>query len=179
MEASLRLLQHRPGTLTGLHEYLFGQSNGMIGSLSQLVRDAAILAIRDGTKQISKQLLDLVPVDHAAQRATNGRPGRRAKGKGEGDFVAAAADPAGTRAARDPRLLAAPPGRSCGTTSTAWSATAPMPSVKTTEPYERAPGAPLPGGAGRPTAASRDPLSHPLSCRPVRPCGDGGHRRRG
>ena len=43
---------------------------------------AAILAIQDGTEQITRELLDLVPVDHAAQRATNDRPRRRtAKGK--------------------------------------------------------------------------------------------------
>jgi hypothetical protein len=81
MEASLRLHRHRPGTLTGLPEYLFGRTGGMIGSLSQLVRGAAILAIQDGTEQITKQLLDLVPVDHAAQRATSRRPGRRGKAK--------------------------------------------------------------------------------------------------
>jgi len=45
MEAGLRLDHHRPGTLTDLDEYLFGRSNGMIGSLSQLVRGAAILAL--------------------------------------------------------------------------------------------------------------------------------------
>jgi hypothetical protein len=42
----------------------------MIGSLSQLVRGAAILAIEDGTEQITRELLDLVPVDFAAEKAT-------------------------------------------------------------------------------------------------------------
>jgi hypothetical protein len=47
----------------------------MIGSLSQLVRGAAIVAIEDGSEQISKQLLDSVAVDYAAQRAdTASRP---------------------------------------------------------------------------------------------------------
>jgi hypothetical protein len=41
----------------------------MIGSLSQLVRGAAILAIEDGTEQITRELLDTVPVDYAAERA--------------------------------------------------------------------------------------------------------------
>lgn len=81
MEASLRLHQHRPGALTGLDEYLFARTSGMIGSLSQLVRGAVILAIQDGTEQITKTLLDLVPVDHAAQRATSQRPGSRSKAK--------------------------------------------------------------------------------------------------
>ncbi len=79
VEASLRLHRHRRGTLTGLAEYLFGRTRGMIGSLSQLVRGAAILAIQDGIEQITRQLLDLVPVDRAAQRATIGRSGRRGK----------------------------------------------------------------------------------------------------
>lgn len=71
LESLLRLHRHRSG--------------GMIGSLSQLVRGAAILAIEDGSEQISKQLLDSVPVDYAAERAdTASRPrgrGSRTVGK--------------------------------------------------------------------------------------------------
>ena len=81
MEASLRLHQHKPGILTGLDEYLFRRTSGMIGSLSQLIRGAAILAIADGTEQITRDLLDLVPVDHAAERAASRRPGRRGQAK--------------------------------------------------------------------------------------------------
>ncbi|MFY1673949.1 TniB family NTP-binding protein [Plantactinospora sp. WMMB334] len=81
MEASLRLHRHQPGTFTGLDEYLFARTSGMIGSLSHLVRGAAVLAIQDGTEQITKDLLDLIPVDHAAQRAHVQRPGRRGKAK--------------------------------------------------------------------------------------------------
>ncbi len=81
MEHSLRLHHHRLGTLTGLDEYLFTRTNGMIGSLSQVIRGAAILAIQDGTEQITKELLDVVPVDHAAQRAQARRPRRRSKAK--------------------------------------------------------------------------------------------------
>jgi hypothetical protein len=50
-----------------------------LGSLSQLVRGAAILAIQGGSEQITKNLLDLVPVDHAAQRSGIRRPARRAR----------------------------------------------------------------------------------------------------
>jgi hypothetical protein len=81
METSLRLHHHQPATLTGLDEYLFTRTTGMIGSLSQLIRGSAILAIQNGTEQITKDLLDLVPVDHAAQRATTRRPSRRGKAK--------------------------------------------------------------------------------------------------
>jgi hypothetical protein len=52
-----------------LDQYLYRRSGGMIGSLSQLVRGAAILAIEDGSEQISKKLLNSVPVDYAAERA--------------------------------------------------------------------------------------------------------------
>ncbi len=81
LESLLRLHSHRTGSLVRLDEYLYRRSGGMIGSLSQLVRGAAILAIEDGSEQISKQLLDSVPVDYAAERADTaprprGREGR-------------------------------------------------------------------------------------------------------
>src|SRR6476619_572552 len=66
LESLLRLHRHRAGRLVRLDEYLYRRSGGMIGSLSQLVRGAAILAIEDGSEQISKQLLDSVAVDYAA-----------------------------------------------------------------------------------------------------------------
>jgi hypothetical protein len=78
LESPLRLHRHRAGPLTGLAEYLYPRSGGMIGSLSQLIRGAAILAIDDGSEQITRDLLDTVPVDYARaghQRAP--RPGRR------------------------------------------------------------------------------------------------------
>ena len=77
MEASLRLHSHQAGTLTGLDKYLFGRTGGMIGSLSQLVRGAAILAVEGGSEQITRDLLDLVPVDHTAQRSGIRRPAAR------------------------------------------------------------------------------------------------------
>jgi hypothetical protein len=59
----LRLHQHTTGTLVALDEYLYRRSSGMIGSLSQLIRGAAILAIEDGAQQITRELLVLIPVD--------------------------------------------------------------------------------------------------------------------
>jgi hypothetical protein len=77
LEGTLRLHHHRVGGLVALEEYLYRRSGGMIGSLSQLIRGAAILAIEDGTEQITRDLLDTVPVDYAAERAaTPGRAGR-------------------------------------------------------------------------------------------------------
>jgi hypothetical protein len=85
LETLLRLHQHRPGTLTGLAEYLYQRSGGMIGSLSQLIRGAAILAIDDGSEQITRDLLDVVPVDYAAERACTTRSAaRRAAGRETG-----------------------------------------------------------------------------------------------
>ena len=52
----------------------------MIGSLPRLIRGAAILAIADGTEQITRDLLDLVPVDPPRERAAR-RPGRRGQAK--------------------------------------------------------------------------------------------------
>jgi hypothetical protein len=71
VESTLRLRDHVAGTLPEMAEQLYRRSRGMIGSLSQLVRGAAILAIDDGTKKITAELLDLVPVDYAAQRCDN------------------------------------------------------------------------------------------------------------
>lgn len=69
LECILRLHHHQPGTLTGLSEYLYHRSGGMIGSLSQLIRGAAVLAIEDGSECITEDLLETVPVDYAAERS--------------------------------------------------------------------------------------------------------------
>lgn len=63
------LRDHRKGTLTAMAAQLYQRSGGMIGSLSQLIRGAAVLAIESGTEAITAELLDLVPVDYAAERA--------------------------------------------------------------------------------------------------------------
>jgi hypothetical protein len=73
MESTVRLHKHRAGSLVALDEYLYRRSGGMIGSLSQLIRSAAILAIEDGSERITRDLLDIVPVDYAAERADTTR----------------------------------------------------------------------------------------------------------
>ncbi len=40
----------------------------MIGSLSHLIRGAAIEAIQSGSEQITRKLLDAIGIDHAAQQ---------------------------------------------------------------------------------------------------------------
>jgi hypothetical protein len=72
MEAALRLHRHPPGTLTGLDRYLHQRAGGMIGSLSHLIRAGAITAILDGSEAITRDLLDTIPVDHAAQSLRDG-----------------------------------------------------------------------------------------------------------
>lgn len=69
LEGTLRLRDHAPGALAAMAQDLYRRSGGMIGSLSQLVRGAAILAIDAGTEKITADLLDLVPIDYAAERA--------------------------------------------------------------------------------------------------------------
>lgn len=83
----------------------------MIGSLSQLVRGAAILAIEDGTEKITRDLLDIVPVDYAADARTppprEGRSRQRETGR-ELTYLPRAADPGRTGTTRDRCLLPRP-----------------------------------------------------------------------
>jgi hypothetical protein len=72
MEAAVRLHRHQPGTLPGIDRYLHQRTGGMIGSLSHLVRAGAITAILDGSEAITRDLLEGIPVDHAAQSLRDG-----------------------------------------------------------------------------------------------------------
>ncbi|KPI18618.1 hypothetical protein OV450_7890 [Actinobacteria bacterium OV450] len=72
MEACLDLTQHRAGSLVRLAPYLHTRTGGRIGSLSRLLRQAAITAIHDGTERITKTALDAVVLDHLAE--DNQRP---------------------------------------------------------------------------------------------------------
>jgi hypothetical protein len=70
LEATLRLHHHEPGTLPGQARYLHQRTGGMIGSLTHLIRGAAIRAILSGQEAITRPLLDRVRIDHAAESAT-------------------------------------------------------------------------------------------------------------
>jgi hypothetical protein len=72
MESALRLHRHQAGTLAKLDRYLHKRTGGMIGSLSHLIRAGAISAIVDGSETITRELLDMVPLDHAAQSLRDG-----------------------------------------------------------------------------------------------------------
>ncbi|HEX6684645.1 MAG TPA: hypothetical protein VF062_17705 [Candidatus Limnocylindrales bacterium] len=67
LEQALLLHHHRQGSLLNLAEFLHERTGGMIGSLSHLVREAAIEAILDGTEKITKHALHRVTLDHAAE----------------------------------------------------------------------------------------------------------------
>jgi hypothetical protein len=67
LEQSLRLHCHKPGQLLRLDAYLHERTDGMIGSLSHLIRGAAVEAILDGTEKITRETLDRVGLDHAAE----------------------------------------------------------------------------------------------------------------
>jgi Bacterial TniB protein len=89
LEDALRLHRHRSGILVGLDRYLHQRTGGMIGSLSHLIRGAAIEAVLDGSEQITKATLDTVELDHAAEQPRH-RPRR-------GTRRATAASPKGAR----------------------------------------------------------------------------------
>ncbi len=67
LENALDLHHHRPGTLPRHATYLHQRTAGRIGSLTRLIRQAAITAIHDGTERITKQALDSIRLDHHAE----------------------------------------------------------------------------------------------------------------
>jgi hypothetical protein len=77
IEESLRLHHHRPGTLLRLAPYLYQRTGGMIGSLDQLIYEAANDAISDGTERVTRKHLDAVIVDTAAQEQYHPQADRR------------------------------------------------------------------------------------------------------
>jgi len=80
-DTALLLYQHTPGDLAGLGRYLHDRTGGMIGSLSHLIRGAAIQAILTGTEKITKKMLETITLDHAAEQraAQDSAPGRKAR----------------------------------------------------------------------------------------------------
>lgn len=88
LESALRLHRHKPGTLARHGEYLYERTRGMLGSLSHLLRGAAIDAIYDGTEKITKAHLDGVRLDHAAESAPPRRPPKRPKNTTRAESVA-------------------------------------------------------------------------------------------
>jgi hypothetical protein len=70
LDDALRLHRHEHGGLLRLTKYLHQRTGGVISSLSHLVRAAAITAILEGTETITRESLDAIQVDHAAEDAS-------------------------------------------------------------------------------------------------------------
>jgi hypothetical protein len=81
LEQSLRLHAHQHATLVNLDAYLHDRTSGMIGSLSHLIREAALDAVMTGTERITRTGLDVIDLDQCAdeQDATRNPPGRRTR----------------------------------------------------------------------------------------------------
>jgi hypothetical protein len=69
LEDALRLHRHKPGSLVQLDGYLHERTDGAIGSLSQLVRGAALEAIISGNEAVTRKTLDAIKVDQTAEDA--------------------------------------------------------------------------------------------------------------
>ncbi|MFF8983872.1 AAA family ATPase [Streptomyces globisporus] len=74
MESALRLSRHRAGTLERHADYIHLRTGGVMASLSQLVREAAICAVLDGSQAITKKSLSRIVLDVQATRGS--RPSR-------------------------------------------------------------------------------------------------------
>jgi len=77
LENALRLHAHRRGTLLRLSGYLHERTAGMIGSLSHLVREAALDAIINQTEKINQAGLDTVDLDQNAEHHRTAQQRRR------------------------------------------------------------------------------------------------------
>ena len=75
LEATLRLHRHEPGTLPAQAKYLHQRTGGMIGSLTHLIRGAAIRAILGGQEAITRPLLDSRA--HRPRRRVRHPPGQQ------------------------------------------------------------------------------------------------------
>ncbi|MFE5669154.1 hypothetical protein ACFQ7W_35200 [Streptomyces niveus] len=69
LEDALRLHQHKPGSLVKLDGYLHERTDGAIGSLSQLVRGAALEAIINGSEAVTRKTLETTEVHQTAENA--------------------------------------------------------------------------------------------------------------
>ena len=71
MESTLRL--HEPNTLVKMAKHLHQRTGGMIGSLSHLIRAAAISAILDSTECITRTTVKNIRIDHSSESSARGR----------------------------------------------------------------------------------------------------------
>ncbi|MCX5056101.1 MULTISPECIES: ATP-binding protein [unclassified Streptomyces] len=76
LQNTLCLHRHQAGTLVKQSKYLHQRTGGMIGSLSHLIRAAAISAILDGSERITKTSLRDVRIDHNSESDAPPEPPR-------------------------------------------------------------------------------------------------------
>lgn len=69
IETHLVLANARPRMLRGQADYLYERSTGMIGSLFKLITLGAVHAMRDGTEDLTREVLDEIDIDVAAEEA--------------------------------------------------------------------------------------------------------------
>lgn len=69
IESHLVLANAKPEMLRGKADYLYERSTGMIGSLFKLITLGAAHAMREGTEELTEELLDEIDIDVAAEDA--------------------------------------------------------------------------------------------------------------
>lgn len=69
MEAQTVLYKHRAGSLVREQwSYLHDRTGGVIASLSHLLREAAVEAVKSGEEEIAREILDRIVIDRQAQK---------------------------------------------------------------------------------------------------------------
>jgi hypothetical protein len=77
-ERELVLLAGKSGDLCGQADYLWRRTQGVIGSLTQLLTEAAAEAIDSGAERITRKLLDSIDIGYAAEVGAGRQQPRRA-----------------------------------------------------------------------------------------------------
>lgn len=77
-ERELVLLASKDGDLCGRADYLWRRTQGVIGSLTQLLTEAAAEAIDTGVERITQKLLDGIDIGYAAEVGAGRQQPRRA-----------------------------------------------------------------------------------------------------
>jgi hypothetical protein len=76
-EQVLPLRGQRPGSLGRHSEFLYRRTSGMLGSLSHVIRGAAVDAILDGQEKITRAHLQAILLDYQAENAARNQARRK------------------------------------------------------------------------------------------------------
>ena len=77
-ERELVLLNAKDGDLAGQADYLWRRTQGVIGSLTQLLTEATAEAIHTGTERITRKLMDGIDIGYAAEVGAGRQQSRHA-----------------------------------------------------------------------------------------------------